>query len=122
MKQKNKLMLFYIFTFGIGYLIAKQKVNKIKNIENNLSTESIISNNDLKKLINSLGGINNIETVESTLNNIKVTLKQVNNVNQIEIKKLGATGSFISQNKITILFGDKSLSMSKKLQEEITKK
>lgn len=121
MKQKNKLMLFYIFTFGIGYLVAKQKVKKIKNVENNLTTVSIISDNDLKKLVNLLGGINNIETVESTLNNVKVTLKQVNNINQTEIKKLGAAGSFISQNKITILFGDKSLSMAKKIQEEITK-
>lgn len=121
MGQKNKLMLFYIFTFGIGYLIAKQKVKKIKNIENNLPTQSTLSNSDVDKLINLIGGINNIVAIESTLNNIKVTLKNIKYVDQNEIKKLGATGSFINSNKVTILFGDKSISICKKIQEQITK-
>lgn len=122
MTQKNKLILFYVFTFGIGYIVAKQKVNKIKKVENNILSNTTVPNTKINKIIEVLGDTNNIVSIESTINNIKVTTNNINLVKQSELKQLGATGSFVNGNKITIIFGDESNSIATQIQTQITNK
>lgn len=119
MKQSTKLMLFIICSLGIGYLIAKRKAKKIQAQTNEeISTTTAIKFN-IDKLINALGGTNNIVNVESTISNLKITLKDIKSINQKEIKSLGAKGSFLNENRITILFGDTSKDIASKINKKL---
>lgn len=121
MKQKTKLWIFYISTLGIGYFLAKKKVKSL--IEN--SNDTIVTSKDNKfnvgELINALGGSDNIVNVEATISNLKVDVNNKDIINQDRIKSLGIKGSFINENKITILLGDCSQDIASKLKGKISK-
>ena len=115
MKTNKKIILFYIFTFGIGYFIIKK--NNTKKYNDISGTHKI--DFDIKKLIIYLGGYDNIVNVTSTINNLKVELKNIDLINIDEIKKLNAIGTLKNNNCITILFGDNSQYIAKLLSNEL---
>lgn len=119
MNQKSKMWLYIIFTMGIGYLIAKRRAKVIQNETNDEIISTTANNFNIDKLINALGGLNNITNVQSTISNLKISLNDVNLINQNTIKNLGAKGSFINENKITILFGDTSKDIANKINNKI---
>jgi len=47
------------------------------------------------------------------LSTIKITVKNINFIDQQKIKSLGAKGIMISNNVVTIVFGDNSISVKK---------
>ncbi|MDE5553483.1 MAG: PTS transporter subunit EIIB [Malacoplasma sp.] len=119
MKDKTKIRLYYIFTFGIGYLIAKKKAKQIANQVNSELTVSEKIPFDLDKLISLLGGKENITSVDATINSLKVSVKDIEKINQKEIKTLGAKGTILSEDSVTCLFGDYSKKLSEILNENI---
>lgn len=108
MKSSTKIKLFYIFTFGAGYLLAKKKAKNSANITNDqiLTTRSV--NFEISNLVSALGKSQNIVEINSTISNLKVKVKDIKKVNVEDIKKLGAVGTLINIDVITILFGDNS--------------
>lgn len=108
MKSSTKIKLFYIFTFGVGYLLAKKKAKNAANITNDqiLTTRSV--NFEISNLVSALGKSQNIVEINSTISNLKVKVKDIKKVNVEDIKKLGAVGTLINIDVITILFGDNS--------------
>lgn len=108
MKSSTKIKLFYIFTFGIGYLLAKKKAEKVANTINDqiLTTKSV--DFEISNLAYALGKCENIVEINSTISNLKVRVKDIKKVNVEKIKKLGAVGTLINIDVITILFGDNS--------------
>ena len=118
MKQKYKTKLFYIFTFGIGYLIAKKKCLEQKNNINNEIKVSDAKNFDLESLLKYLGEKDNIIKLDSTISSLIVELKSLDNIDVNNFKSLGARGSFINNNKLTILFGDHSKDIMNKLKSK----
>lgn len=119
MSQKTKMWIYFIFTFGIGYLIAKRKAKAIQGKTNEEIVTTTANNFNVDKLITALGGLNNIVAVQSTISNLKITLKDVKAVSQGTIKNLGAKGSFLNEDKITILFGDTSKDIANKINSKI---
>lgn len=108
MKQSTKIKLFYIFTFGIGYLLAKKKVKNVVNMTNDQILTSKKIDFNISDLVLALGQSQNIVEINSTISNLKVKVKDIKLVNVEEIKKLGALGTLINIDVITILFGDNS--------------
>lgn len=119
MSQKSKMWIYIIFTFGIGYLIAKRKAKVIQNKTNDEIFTTSADNFNVDKLLTALGGPNNIIGVQSTISNLKITLRDVSLIDQNKIKSLGAKGSFLNENKITILFGDTSKDIASKINNKI---
>lgn len=111
----KKTTIYYICTFGIGYLIAKNKAKKTANVVNDklIVTEKVPF--DINKLIQAIGGETNYVSNNATINSIKIKVKDLNLVDKDTIKKLGAKGTMIGDMEITCLFGD----FSKKLSEMI---
>lgn len=118
--MKNK-KLFYILTFGIGYLIAKQKAKKIASTESTEIKQSKEINFDINELINYLGTIHNIDKVDATINCLIVTLKNKDNIDMDAFSKLGCNGLYVTDNKLNILFGNNSLEIKNRIEQELTK-
>lgn len=108
MKQSTKIKLFYIFTLGIGYLLAKKKAKNVVNMTNDQILTSKKIDFNISDLVSALGQSQNILEINSTISNLKVKVKDIKLVNVEEIKKLGAIGTLINIDVITILFGDNS--------------
>jgi glucose PTS system EIICB or EIICBA component len=68
---------------------------------------------EINKLIQYLGGKDNIEDVQINLSRLKVTLKDMSIVNKEGIQKLGAKGIVEIDNQLKIIFGPNSRQLKK---------
>lgn len=68
---------------------------------------------ELNKLVEYLGGKNNIISTEISLSRFKVTLKDVSIVNKEAIQKLGAKGIVEIDNQLKIILGSNSKQLKK---------
>ena len=68
---------------------------------------------ELNKLVEALGGKDNILATEISLSRFKVTLKDINKVNKETIPKLGAKGIVEIDNTLKIILGSNSKQLKK---------
>ena len=68
---------------------------------------------ELNKLVEYLGGKDNIVSSESNLSRFKVTLKDVSKANKEAITKLGAKGIVEIDNELKIILGPESKQLKK---------
>jgi len=68
---------------------------------------------ELNKLVEYLGGKDNILKTETSLSRFKVTLKDVSIVNKEAIQKLGAKGIVEIDNQLKIILGSESKQLKK---------
>ena len=68
---------------------------------------------ELNKLVEYLGGKENILKTETSLSRFKVTLKDVTLVNKEAIQKLGAKGIVEIDNQLKIILGSESKQLKK---------
>lgn len=68
---------------------------------------------ELNKLVEYLGGKDNILSTETSLSRFKVTLKYVSLVNKEAIQKLGAKGIVEIDNQLKIILGSESKQLKK---------
>ena len=68
---------------------------------------------ELNKLVDYLGGKDNIVSTETNLSRFKVTLKDVSLVNKEAIQKLGAKGIVEIDNQLKIILGPNSKQLKK---------
>lgn len=68
---------------------------------------------ELNKLVEYLGGKDNILSTETSLSRLKVTLKDVSLVNKEAIQKLGAKGIVEIDNQLKIILGSESKQLKK---------
>ncbi len=74
-------------------------------------------NLDLNKLVEYLGGKDNIIKTESEHSRFKVTLKDVSKANKEGIQKLGAKGIVEIDNQLKIILGPSSSQLKKYIDE-----
>lgn len=72
---------------------------------------------EINKLIQYLGGKENILDVQVNLSRLKLTLKDVSIVNKEGIQKLGAKGIVEIDNQLKILFGPNSKQLKKYMND-----
>ena len=71
------------------------------------------ANLDFNKLVELLGGKENIISTETNLSRFKVTLKDVSKANKEGIQKLGAKGIVEIDNQLKIILGPESKQLKK---------
>jgi len=74
-------------------------------------------NMELNKLVQYLGGKDNILDTEVNMSRLKVTLKDVSIVNKNGIEKLGAKGIVEIDNQLKIIFGPEAVKLKKYISE-----
>ena len=72
---------------------------------------------DLNKLVEALGGKDNIIETEVALSRFKVTLKDVTKANKESIQKLGAKGIVEIDNQLKIILGPESKQLKKYIND-----
>ena len=75
------------------------------------------ANLDFNKLVEALGGKENIVKTEINLSRFKVTLKDVTKANKESIQKLGAKGIVEIDNQLKIILGNNSKQLKKYIDE-----
>ena len=71
----------------------------------------------INRLIEYLGGKNNIISVESNMSRLKVTVKDTSIVNKDGIQKLGAKGIVEIDNQLKIILGPNSKTLKKYIKD-----
>ena len=74
---------------------------------------------EMNKLVNYLGGKNNIINVEVNKSRCKVTLNDVSKVNKEAIQKLGAKGIVEIDNQLKIILGSGARTLKKYIDDYI---
>ena len=72
---------------------------------------------DFNKLVELLGGKDNIISTETNMSRFKVTLKDVSKANKEGIQKLGAKGIVEIDNQLKIIFDKSSRSLKKYIKD-----
>lgn len=72
---------------------------------------------DFNKLVELLGGKDNIINTETNMSRFKVTLKDVSKANKEGIQKLGAKGIVEIDNQLKIILGSESKQLKKYIDE-----
>lgn len=72
---------------------------------------------EANKLVEYLGGIKNITSMEVSVSRFKVTLKDTSLVNKEGIQKLGARGIVEIDNTMKIIFGEDAKKLKKYIDE-----
>lgn len=72
---------------------------------------------DFNKLVELLGGKDNIISTESNISRFKVTLKDVSKANKEGIQKLGAKGVVEIDNQLKIILGSNSKQIKKYIDQ-----
>lgn len=75
------------------------------------------ANLDLNKLVEYLGGKENIIKTETELSRFKATLKDISKANKEGIQKLGAKGIVEIDNQLKIILGPESKQLKKYIDE-----
>ena len=74
-------------------------------------------NMEINKLVQYLGGKDNILDTEVNMSRLKVTLKDVSIVDKNAIEKLGAKGIVEIDNQLKIIFGTDAVKLKKYISE-----
>jgi len=74
-------------------------------------------NMEINKLVQYLGGKDNILDTEVNMSRLKVTLKDVSIVDKNAIEKLGAKGIVEIDNQLKIIFGSDAIKLKKYINE-----
>lgn len=72
---------------------------------------------EINKLVDYLGGKDNIINMEANMSRFKVTLKDVNLVNKDAIQKLGAKGIVEIDNQLKIILGSDAKKLKKYIED-----
>ena len=72
---------------------------------------------DFNKLVELLGGKDNIISTETNMSRFKVTLKVVSKANKAGIQNLGAIGIVEIDNQLKIILGNESKNLKKYIDE-----
>ena len=72
---------------------------------------------EINKLVQYLGGKDNILDTEVNMSRLKVTLKDVSIVDKNAIEKLGAKGIVEIDNQLKIIFGSDAIKLKKYINE-----
>jgi len=97
----------YIIIFGFLFIIA---LAIVKSNKKDLKLE-------LNKLVDLLGGKDNIIDTEIEMSRFKVTLKDITKANKEGIIKLGAQGVVEIDDQLKIIFGNEAKQLKKYINE-----
>lgn len=107
-----------IITFGILRLVATKKAKRISSQINQELIKSEKLPFDLDQFINILGGLENIQTTQATLNMIKIDVVDKTKVNQDQIKsRLKINGIMWASHDLSLVCGDYASSLSEQINQ-----
>ncbi|ERJ11538.1 PTS glucose-like transporter subunit IIB [Haloplasma contractile] len=102
------------YSFVLVYLDKKYE-------KASLNKKMSINDEKVAQFMNALGGKDNVVDVSYELRRVKIELVDVEQINPDEIKELGATGMFISGNKLQAIIGENAEELDELLKKYLSK-
>ncbi|MEI6897092.1 MAG: PTS glucose transporter subunit IIBC [Psychromonas sp.] len=115
--NSQKIILFPII--GLGYAAIYYTVFRVLIVKLNLKTPGredeevseiiALDNEEMSAaLVAAFGGKANIDSLDACITRLRISVKDIEKVNQAELKKIGAAGVMISGHGVQAIFGTKS--------------
>ncbi len=120
------LVFALIYYFGFRFVIRKWNL-KTPGREDEEQKDASVENTNLKgqehaiAVLKALGGNGNITNLDACITRLRVSVKEVKNVDKAELKKLGAAGVLEVGNSVQAIFGTKAENIKTEIKEIIAK-
>lgn len=114
------LLYFGVFYFLIGLMDLKTPGREIESdSDSELDKTPIDSNNKAAMILNAIGGERNIVSLDACITRLRLIVVDSKNVNQEQLKKIGASGIMSSGTNFQIIFGVESDSLKDQIKKII---
>jgi len=115
--NSQKFILFPLI--GLGYAAAYYSIFRVVIAKFDLKTpgreseeaeETVELNNEEMSgaLVSAFGGKDNIDNLDACITRLRISVNNIEKVNQAELKRIGAAGVVVSGNGVQAIFGTKS--------------
>lgn len=98
---------YFIYKFLIKKLDAKTPGREEDNEDEELNIKSNFQEGDSKKIVEALGGVNNIVDLDNCATRLRVTVKKIPEVNPDMLKTTGAHDTIMRGKNIQVIYGPK---------------
>lgn len=121
--DKLALIMLLVCIVPIAILIIWSLVKGIKKQKHYNEIKKEADNEPLdegqkEEFVNAFGGTDNITKIEQKLSRLMVSVKSLESVNMDNLKALGASGILVSEDTVTVTFGDRASYIYKMLTTE----
>ncbi|MBC8060030.1 MAG: PTS transporter subunit EIIC [Clostridiaceae bacterium] len=103
-------LYFVVFYFAIKLLNLKTP-GREDDEEDDIAPINIKGSEKATKVLEAIGGKNNIEGLDACITRLRLNLKDVSLVNKKTLKALGAAGTLIAGNSVQVIFGTEAESI-----------
>jgi glucose-specific phosphotransferase system IIBC component len=120
------LVFAVVYYFGFRFAIRKWNLKTPGREDDEIEDKSTVKTN-LKgqeqaiEVLKALGGKENITDLDACITRLRVSVKDIKNVNKPQLKKLGAAGVLEVGNSIQAIFGTKAENIKTQIKEVIDK-
>ncbi|MDR0856802.1 MAG: hypothetical protein LBM76_00185 [Mycoplasmataceae bacterium] len=120
--KKVLYWFFVVLSLGTLQIYAVHKARKqIKKVSDKIEVSGVVNINVLK-LIDVLGGKENIVGVTSTINTIKVLAKNAEDINIDSLRQFKPKGIISNKDSVTMVFGNNSSAIAHEINQHLGKK
>ncbi len=113
------IIWFGIYYFSFKYFILKFKIATPGHLTDDLSEEGYSLEEIATEVINGLGGIENINSVEACITRLRVQIDDSQKINEELITKTGPNGIINVQGGVQIIYGAKADPLSKIINKKL---
>ena len=124
--------IIYFIVIGLVYaaiyytvfrVVIKALDLKTPGREDEEAEETVALNNEEMSvaLVDAFGGKANIENLDACITRLRISVNNIEKVNQAELKKLGAAGVVVSGNGVQAIFGTKSDNLKTDMEAYLAK-
>ncbi|MCY6483642.1 glucose PTS transporter subunit IIA [Clostridium aestuarii] len=119
-------IVFFVLYFVVFYFFIKTKDIKTpgreENEDHDIIPMNISGNAKTIKILEAIGGENNVEGLDSCITRLRLNLKDTSKVNKKALKSLGSAGIFQTANNIQVIFGTEAEKIKDDIQAIIDNK
>ena len=103
-------LIYAAIYYTLFRVVIKALDLKTPGREDDEQEETVVLNNEEMSaaLVNAFGGKANIDNLDACITRLRISVNDIEKVNQAELKRIGAAGVVVSGNGVQAIFGTKS--------------
>ncbi|PKG40252.1 PTS glucose transporter subunit IIBC [Psychromonas sp. Urea-02u-13] len=116
-------LIYAVVYYTLFRVVIKALDLKTPGREDDEAEETVVLNNEEMSaaLVAAFGGKANIENLDACITRLRISVNDIEKVNQAELKRIGAAGVVVSGNGIQAIFGTKSDNLKTDMEAYLAK-
>ena len=117
-------LIYAVIYYTLFRVVIKALNLKTPGREDEVQAEKLVLNNEemSSALVDAFGGKENIENLDACITRLRISVGNIEAVDQTKLKELGAAGVVISGNGVQAIFGTKSDNLKTDMKAFLAKK